>query len=401
MMKLSIFNRQTLVAFAAIVVAGCIWTPCLHLVFRRDLSEYRARDGVSPIARKLVAAHLATWSDPELRQHELDKMREKNPEWDFMSRTYLVLALVNVALEDEQFVDDACDIVDSIIQNTLEVEKGRGFEHFLMSYGHGGWWAVRPPRSVFVDGEIALMLAARRILKEEDAYKAPLTERVEAMISRMQESPVQCAESYPDECWLFCNTVALAAIRMADVLDGGDHSDFVDSWVDTAKAELLDSDTGLLISTYAVDGTPSPSGFGPEGSTIWMASHMLQIVDEGFAEDQYRRAHKQLARSLLGFGYSREWPLGQEGQMDVDSGPVIPVFGASASASGLAILAAAAFDDEEYLRSLLTSLQFMGFPAEREGRRHYEASNPVGDAVLLYAMTEGPLWDLVRERMVQ
>ena len=28
-------------------------------------------------------------------------------------------------------------------------------------------------------------------------------------------SPVLCVESYPDECWLFCNTIALAAIRAA------------------------------------------------------------------------------------------------------------------------------------------------------------------------------------------
>lgn len=85
--------------------------------------------------------------------------------------------------------------------------------------------------------------------------------------------------------------------------------------------------------------------------------------------------------------------------MDIDSGPVIPGFGASASASGLAILAAAAFDDAKYLSVLLTSLEFGGFPTKRAGRLRYQASNPVGDAVLLYAMTEGPLWNLVRQRM--
>jgi hypothetical protein len=87
--------------------------------------------------------------------------------------------------------------------------------------------------------------------------------------------------------------------------------------------------------------------------------------------------------------------------MDVDSGPVIPLLGASASASGLAIMAAAAFDDVEYLRALFTSLEFAGFPAKHQGRLRYQASNQVGDAVLLYAMTEGPLWDLVRTRMNQ
>ena len=397
-------SRRTVAVLASLVIASCIWAPCAHLLFRRDVGVYRGeREGrrVSEFARSLAATHLDVWSDSELRQRELDAMRKRNPEWDFMSRTYFVVALVNMALRDREYRAQACDIADTIIQNTVEVEREISFRHFLLGYGRGGGWVVEPPGSVFVDGEIALMLAARRFLEEKDTYKPMLAERVNAMVSRMSQSPVLCAESYPNECWLFCNTVALAAVRMADVLDGSDHSGFLASWVATAKEKLVEPRTGLLISAYAVDGKPAPSAFGPEGSTIWMASHMLQIVDGEFAEDQYRRARRELGRSLLGFGYAREWPVGIEGVMDVDSGPVIPVLGASASASGLAIMGAAAFDDVEYLGALLTSLELAGFPVKRKGRLRYRASNPVGDAVLLYAMTEGPLWDLVKESMSQ
>ncbi|NIQ37910.1 MAG: hypothetical protein GTN81_04885 [Proteobacteria bacterium] len=70
------------------------------------------------------------------------------------------------------------------------------------------------------------MLAARRILEEKHSYRPLLTERVDVMVSRMAKNPVLSAESYPDESWVFCNTVALAAVRMADYLDGSDHSDF-------------------------------------------------------------------------------------------------------------------------------------------------------------------------------
>jgi hypothetical protein len=238
------------------------------VLFKKNLDNYRNQHGVSTVARMLVATHLAVWSDAELRRRELDKMRQRNPEWDFMSRTYFVVALVNMALRDQEYVAKARDIIDAIIENTLEVERESGFEHFLMSYGQGEGWIQQPPRSLFVDGEIALMLAARRILKEKHSYKPLLTERVDVMVSRMAKSPVLSAESYPDESWVFCNTVALAAIRMADHLDGSDHSDFLRSWVKTAKKRLIDSKTGLLISAYAPDGTPSPSGFGPEGSTI-------------------------------------------------------------------------------------------------------------------------------------
>ena len=120
---------------------------------------------------------------------------------------------------------------------------------------------------------------------------------------------------------------------------------------------------------------------------------MLQIVDDAFAQDQYQRAKAQLGRSLLGFGYSREWPQDYEGIMDIDSGPIVPVIEASASASGLAFLGAAGFRDSTYLTQLMTSLNAAGFPVRKNGTLRYQASNPVGDAVLLYALVQGPLWE--------
>ena len=304
-----------------------------------------------------------------------------------------------MAMREAVGCERAVEIIDAIIADTLDREREEGHVHFLLGYGHRGGWVVDPPRSVFVDGEIMLMMAARRFLEEDAAYKTDMARRVEFMVPRMRQSAVLCAESYPDECWLFCNTVALAAIGMGDALDGTDHDAFLKSWVQTAKAELLEPSTGILISAFGVDGTPSPAAFGPEGSTIWMAAHMLEIVDPEFARDQYDRARQALGRSFLGFGYSREWPRGLEGSMDIDSGPVVPLLGASASASGLAVLGAAAFEDLGYLSSLMVSLECAGFPTDQEGRLRYLASNQVGDAVLLYAMTEGPLWAEVRRRM--
>jgi hypothetical protein len=181
-------------------------------------------------------------------------------------------------------------------------------------------------------------------------------------------------------------------MRLSDCLDGTDHSGFFKSWVSKAKQKLLESRTGLLISAFEINGTPSPVGACPEGSSIWMACHMLQIIDPNFARDQYIRACTSLRRSFIGFGYSREWPESCQSSDDIDSGPIFPILEASASASGLAIMAARAFNDTVYLKQLLTSLEFAGFPTLKGPVLHYQASNPVGDAVLLYSMVQGPLW---------
>jgi hypothetical protein len=129
-----------------------------------------------------------------------------------------------------------------------------------------------------------------------------------------------------------------------------------------------------------------------------MAAHMLEAIDPAFAKEQYKKAKRELQGSLFGFGYAREWPQTCIGMADIDSGPILPILQASASASGMAILGAAAFDDHEYLQQLLRSLTFMGFPAEKNNQLQYLASNPVGDAVLLYGLVEGPLWQRVMEK---
>jgi hypothetical protein len=124
----------------------------------------------------------------------------------------------------------------------------------------------------------------------------------------------------------------------------------------------------------------------------------LLLVDRAFAEDQYRRAKNALSADILGFGYAREWPQSWVGPMDVDSGPIVPFLEISAGSSGMALIAASAFGDEAYLSSLLTSLNFGGFPIEKDGQLRYAASNQVGDAVMLYAMVLGPVWTEVEGR---
>ncbi len=387
--------KRVVVGMGALLTATAIWLPCLHFLFTRRASDFRSEQGLSPMARELAARHVRLWTDPGLRAEELRKMRVRNAEWDFMGRSFLVWSLANMGLRDPSYKATALDVMDRIIAETLRVEREEGVYHFLMPYAQYSPFVAQPARSLFEDGEIALMLGCRRVLEEREDYKPLLADRVDLMLERMKQSPVLSAESYPDECWTFCNTVALAAMRVQDYLDGTDHSQFLRDWVATAKRKLLDRRTGILVSTYTLTGGTI---YGPEGSTIWMASHCLQLVDEEFAADQYSRAKAALGRQLLGFGYARKWPASADGPPDVDSGPVVPVLGMSAGSSGLAFLGASSFHDESYLSSLLASIQLAGFPSVRDGGLRYCASNQVGDAVLLYAAVQGPIWERVKAR---
>jgi hypothetical protein len=161
-------------------------------------------------------------------------------------------------------------------------------------------------------------------------------------------------------------------------------------WIEIAKEKLVHKETGLLVSSFETDGTPLD---GPEGSTIWMVVHCLQVVDKPFARDQYQRARRELGRIVLGFGYGTEWPACWQGPRDIDSGMVIPGFEVSAGSSGMAFVAASTFHDWEFLQALSTTLDMAAFPSRKDGQLKYCASNQVGDAALLYASVLGPLWE--------
>ncbi|GMT98707.1 hypothetical protein KH5H1_28260 [Corallococcus caeni] len=365
-----------------LVLAVAVWLPSLHLLFR-------------PRNREALAAALAFRQRAfslQASSAERDVLHRTNPEWDLMVRTFSALSFANLALSEPWRRAEHLEVVDALIARTLRDER-RAHEAFFLPYVHAGPFKDPSGRSLFVDGELALMLAARQVVAPRAEYAPLLRERVDLIAGQLERAPVLAAESYPDEGWTFCNTVALAALRLSDTVDGRDHGSLLRRWVDSARENLSDRRTGLLVSSFTYDGVTKD---GPEGSTLWLAAHMLQVVDADFARDQYQRARAALLGQALGFAWAGEWPSEAGAVQDVDSGPTIPWVNANAGSSGLALVGAAAFDDEEALDGLLTSLHFAAFPVHDDTGLRFAAGNTLADAVLLYALVEGPLWRLAR-----
>lgn len=389
---------RLLAGLTALLVATAIWVPSLHFFFRQPAESFRAKAGLSAKARQLANRHLELWQNPKLREGELQRMRASNAEWDFMGRSFLVWSLANIGLREPAEKTACLETMDRIIDETLRLEKQEGMTFFLMPYAKASAYVVKPVRSLFLDGEIALMLAARRLLEEKAEYQPLLTERIKLIADGLRRAPDMVLESYPNECWMYDHAVALVALRLADQLDGSDHAALIRDWVAMAKAKLVHPESGLLVSSFT---TQRQVLDGPEGSTLWMVCHCLQAVDEEFARDQYQRARRELGEITAGFGYAHEWPRSWDGPADIDSGPIIPGFNISAGSSGMAFIGASSFGDKEFLGALAATLDFAAFPSRRGGRLKYCASNQVGDAALLYAATLGPMWEKLKPRWQQ
>lgn len=371
---------RVLRAIGCLFLAVILWVQVLHGSFA---------DSASSLAQPLARRQLALWQGGRALEASLAELRRTNPEWDLMARLFAVLAFADLAARAPEQRARHLEAIDRILARSVaDVERG-GARQFLLPYGHTRPFLDDQQRSLFVDGELALMMAVRSYVWPSAAHASAARPWVERVVAQLERAPHLVAESYPDEAWIFCNAVALAAIRLHDAATGepGRHAALLRRWVASAGARLTDHRTGLLVAktSYAAEALE-----GPEGSTLWLASTMLLLVDEGFARAQYARARAELRGAFAGFGWAREWPSSWPGADDVDSGPTVPLLGANAGSSGLALVAARAFGDEAFERELVASLGFAGFPSE--GGERFAAGNQLADSVLLWAAAFGPTW---------
>lgn len=362
----------------ATALATLAWIPCLGAIFSEEPRVLGAA---------LARGQRTLLGSPQL-QRERAAMRQANPEYDFMGRTFAGLTFANQALADRGRRRQWLAALDDVIDTTSrEAGAGTG-RRFLMSYVNHAPFRDPDARSLFIDGELALLLAARQLIEPDPRHEAPLRARIGRVLATMQAGPVLSGESYPDECWTFCNTTALAAVRLYDAGTGEDHSAFLRAWVQMARARLIDPSTGMLVSSYTYAGEHRDVA---EGSTLWLVAYNLLLIDPKFAREQYALGKQRFGHSLGGFGWASEWSTAGH-LSDVDSGPVIPVLDISPASSGLALVAAAGFGDAHFLGQLTRSLNFSALPTEVGDGMRLALGNQVANAVFAYAFTLGPLW---------
>ena len=191
----------------ATAVATIVWLPLDALFLSRRRRSARAS---SPSRSKSRA----------LSEHtDVDVMRAVNPEWDYMSRTFTVLGLANRALAQSANEHDARSR-RSIASSTTTREETRDENRFLLPYARESQFVDPGARSVFVDGELLMMIAARELIAPRPDLDSEASELAATIEGAMRRSPTLSAESYPNECWTFCNTTALAALAMLDRVHG-------------------------------------------------------------------------------------------------------------------------------------------------------------------------------------
>jgi hypothetical protein len=185
--------------------------------------------------------------------------------------------------------------------------------------------------------------------------------------------------SYPGAVWPADTGPGVAALAIADSIFGGRYRAIIARWVEAVRRRV-DPEYGAI---------PHEANGGPRGESLALLSYLLVEVDPSLARQQYDILRENFVSYTWGVPGVREYPHGEDGPGDIDSGPIVLGFSGPATVVGAG--AAIANGDEDLATALLATAEVAGFPIEIAGRRRYAGGYlPVGDAFLAWARSALP-----------
>lgn len=306
-------------------------------------------------------------------------------EWALYSCSMLSKALSNISILYPEAKQESINTIDSLIQ----IVKSRELRLYDKMR-----WEEDPLDSIAGDkshisylSHLAWMIGNYRKIGGCDKYNALHDSLCEAMNRRILTSECINLPTYPGED-IYIPDMLVAIVALSDYaqLNNEKYQNTVNHWLQRAKSEWIDSETGLLRSFLPLDGDTSVKS-PIKGSYSTLNTYYLTQIDPELAEEQYAQLKEVFLKDswLTGF---KEYSDGSSFLgMDVDAGPII--FGLSPSGTAFGIGCATYFNDIDLRNDLLKTAEIAGHSVWWNDKRHYLLADIaiVGEAITLAMRT--------------
>jgi len=303
-----------------------------------------------------------------------EEMQQFFPEGYFFTYVLYGLTWVNVGLNAPNQVDQALTESRWAL-NKLGSAQGKAVFSAELTPPYGvfyvGW------SNWLRGGILKLQTPATRNADEVERFTSDMT----ALASAFDASETPFLQAYPGQAWPVDSTVAVAALHLYDTLFPPQFEGTIQRWVQLAKTKL-DPATGLL--PHRVDYQTGDLLQGTRGSSQSVIQRFLPEIDTAWARESYPIFREKFVATLFGVPGVREYPVGNDGVGDVDSGPLFA--GMSLSSSVVTVAAAEVEGDKTLANALLNVGEALGLPIEIAGSKRYAFGVlPTGDAFLAWA----------------
>jgi hypothetical protein len=307
-------------------------------------------------------------------------------EWALYTCSMTSAALANISILYPQNKELSIKFIGQIIDIAMSPE--------IREYD-GLRWREDPLDGIYGDlshisyySHLAWMISRFKQIGGDGKYDGMYHSLCKAMNRRIRQSPYLNCETYPGELvYIPDMLVAIVALYNYSCQYDGEYSTTVNMWIERAKKEWLDKETGLLASFLEAENGITKIVMPVKGSYSALNCYYLSLVDPDFAKEQYECFLRNFKQRFPITGISEYHDGNCLFGMDIDAGPII--FGLSPSGTGFALGAATSLDDSGFRKKLLQTIETGGSTVRWLGQSHYLVSNIalVAEAIILAMRT--------------
>ena len=310
-------------------------------------------------------------------------------EWALYTCSMTSAALANIAILYPQNKELSIKFIGEIIDIALSEEIKEYDRVRWMEDPMDGIYGNLSHISYY--SHVAWMISRYKQIGGDGKYDGLYHSLCKAMNRRIRQSKSLNLPTYPGE-YIYIPDMLVAIVALANYSSQyeGKYSTTVNMWVERAKKEWIDKETGMVASFLEVCNDSVQIVQPVKGSYSALNCYYLSLVDSEFAKEQYDYLLKNYKQEFPFAGireyHDRTCLFG----MDIDAGPV--VFNLSPSGTAFAIGCATSLDDIEFRNKLLKTAEIGGSTVTWFGKSHYLLANfaLVGEAIVLAMRTSAP-----------
>ena len=310
-------------------------------------------------------------------------------EWALYTCSMTSAALANIAILYPQNKELSIKFIGQIIDIAMS-EEIREYDRLR--------WREDPMDGIYGNlshisyySHLAWMISRYKQIGGDGKYDGLYHSLCKAMNRRIRQSKSLNLPTYPGE-YIYIPDMLVAIVALANYSSQyeGKYSTTVNMWMERAKKEWIDKETGLVASFLEVYNDSVQIALPVKGSYSALNCYYLSLVDPMFAKGQYGCLMKNYKQGFPFAGireyHDRTCLFG----MDIDAGPII--FNLSPSGTAFAIGCATSLDDKEFRNKLLKTAELGGSTVTWFGKSHYLLANLalVGEAIVLAMRTSAP-----------
>ena len=310
-------------------------------------------------------------------------------EWALYTCSMTSAALANIAILYPQNKELSIKFIGQIIDIAMS-EEIREYDRLR--------WREDPLDGIYGNlshisyySHLAWMISRYKQIGGDGKYDDLYHSLCKAMNRRIRESKSLNLPTYPGE-YIYIPDMLVAIVALANYSSQyeGKYSTTVNMWVERAKREWVDKETGLVASFLEVYNDSVQIVLPVKGSYSALNCYYLSLVDPEFAKEQYDCLMKNYKQGFLLAGIKEYNDRTCLFGMDIDAGPII--FNLSPSGTAFTIGCATSLDDIEFRNRLLKTAEIGGSTVTWFGKSHYLLANfaLVGEAIVLAMRTSSP-----------